>query len=69
MNANLKFEIKAAAFQRMTGKLAPGKDEPAAASPTWESQGERLAAWVEWHKKYDQCFEAIVAAIDQIGLG
>lgn len=68
MNANLKFEIKAAAFHRMTGKLAPGKDEPAA-SPDPISEWDRQTAWVEWNRKYDQCFEAIVAAIDQIGLG
>lgn len=44
---NARFEATAAAFQRETGMLAPGKDQPAAmgGSPTLE---ERTAAWEGW---------------------
>lgn len=64
MNSNLAFEIRARAFQLMTGKLAPGKDEPAAVN--WEDRGDRLAAWMTWLEKYDPCIEAMLNAVDDI---
>lgn len=61
MNANISFEIRARAFYRMTGKLAPGKDEPAAVN--WEDRGERLAVWAAWIRQYGPCIDAMLEAM------
>lgn len=53
MNENLKFEIKAEAFHRMTGMLAPGKNS---------CQGE--AAWEAWTQKYRGVVEAMFVAVE-----
>lgn len=37
-------------FQHETGKLAVGKDMPAAANETDEQREERKAIWIEWMK-------------------
>ena len=44
MNANDRYEHDAAEFLAATGKLAPGKDQPAAMGGA-PSQEERIAAW------------------------
>ena len=46
MNANDRYEARAARFYKETGMMAPGKDEPPGFSAhTWE---ERMEAWNKW---------------------
>lgn len=64
MNANTEFEIKANAFKRMTGMMAPGKDEPAASHG--HSYEERQAAWANWHTQHLKIIRALLHALDDI---
>lgn len=57
------FEIKAAAFHRMTGILAPGKDEPAACGG--HDMGARIDAWDAWNTCHHAVIEAILWAVDR----
>lgn len=45
------YEVKAEAFRRMTGMMAPGKDESAAAGGvyTYEERRESFNAWLKQH--------------------
>lgn len=61
MNENIKFEIRADAFHRMTGYMAPGKD--ARYGPSHE---ERMIAYREWHDKYGDVVDAMFRAMDHI---
>lgn len=58
---NEKFEIKAGAFNRMTGIIAPGKDSGCSLS-----RYEREVAWDEWCEKYGDVFNAIIHQIGSI---
>ena len=59
------FEVKAEAFRRMTGMMAPGKDESAAAggSHTYE---ERSAAYDAWWKQHGDCVRAVMRATESV---
>ena len=59
------FDVRAEAFRRMTGMMAPGKDESAAAnSPhTYE---DRIAAYDEWWKQHGDCVRAVMKATEAI---
>lgn len=61
MNANLRYEIKAAAFHRMTGHMAPGKD----AAPGAEVAREfREMLWSLWWKDHGPIIDAVLDAVD-----
>lgn len=64
MNANTRFEIKAEAFHRMTGMLAPGKD--GSCDTVGESFEERIRAWNEWHIENDRIIIAMLNAMEAI---
>lgn len=57
------FEVRAEAFRRMTGMMAPGKDESAAAggAHTYE---ERCAAYEAWWKQHGDCVRAVMRATE-----
>lgn len=61
MNANLEYEIKARAFHRMTGYMAPGKDEAAASHG--DSYEVRVAIWAQWHQQWAPCIDALLWAV------
>ena len=61
MDANMKFEIKAEAFRRMTGLLAPGKD--AMQGPPLE---ERMRAWDMWLVKNGKVVDAMLRAMERV---
>ncbi len=48
MNANIRFEIIADTFCRMTGMLAPGKD--AWAGPSHDERRQEFTRWNDEHK-------------------
>ena len=56
------YEIKAKAFQTMTGMLAPGKDSREV-NPTIE---ERRIAYEEWQHKNWNIIKAILNATEEI---
>ena len=62
MDANIRFEIRADAFHRMTGMLAPGKN-------AWQgpSREERTEAWEKWNKDFSTVIDAMFQAIEYIG--
>ena len=62
---NERFERIAEAFQRDTGYLRPGKDEPAASGGS--RKGEREAAWQAWVEAI--CAEARAAIASTEGAG
>lgn len=64
MNANTRYEIKARAFNLMTGHMAPGKDSPAAAGPT--DYDERELAWLRWLDTNRHCIESMFQAFEEI---
>ena len=64
MDSNIRYEIKARAFQRMTGEMAPGKDAPEATYP--EPIEKRQAMWDAWLKTHGECAEAMLKAAEEI---
>lgn len=64
MNTNLKFEIKAKAFEIMTGLLAPGKDCPAACNGS--DYGLREDCWKDWNNRYSKVVNAMILAFEKI---
>ena len=61
MDANTKFEIKAKAFQIMTGILAPGKDYPAAVNqPDYDLREE---SWKDWNLRHGKVVNAMILAL------
>lgn len=63
MNAYTHFEIKACAFYRMTGIMAPGKDEPAASGG--HPMGERIDAWDKWNTDNHDLIAALLWAVER----
>ncbi len=63
-DSNTIFEIKAEAFRRMTGHMAPGKDAAALSYPA--SYEERSAAWEVWNQSNRECFVATIQAMQNI---
>jgi len=61
MNDNVRFEIKADAFLRMTGMLAPGKH--AWSGPSYY---ERTEAWEKWNNKHGEIIAAMLDAAETI---
>ena len=59
------FDVRAEAFRRMTGMMAPGKDQSAEANEphTYE---ERIAAYDAWWKQYGDCVRAVMKATEAI---
>lgn len=57
------YEIKALAFYKMTGYLAPGKDQPAACAV---NEDVRIAVWAEWCKTHAQCIDALMKAMVEV---
>jgi len=54
------YEIKAAAFRRYTGLMAPGKDESAAAyGAAYET---RVAVWDMWTRTHGEVINAVIKA-------
>ena len=64
MNAGLRYELRARAFELMTGQLAPGKDAPAEVNGA--SMEEREQAWREWLEQHFACVEAMLKAVDEL---
>jgi hypothetical protein len=52
------YEIKAAAFRRITGLMAPGKDESAAAGGA--SYETRTAVWDLWIRAHGEVINAVI---------
>ena len=61
MDENTKYEIKADAFHRMRGMLAPGKD-------AWmgPSHHERMTAWSEWLESYGCVIDAMLQSVEYV---
>lgn len=57
------YEIKARAFHRMTGMMAPGKDEPAASGG--HPMGERMDAWDKWTTDHHDVIKAVLLAVEK----
>lgn len=63
LNEIERFEIVATAFYRMTGRLAPGKDSPAALPSDREG---RSAAWEEWNTEHGDTVRAVLNAVESV---
>lgn len=59
------FEVRAEAFRRMTGMMAPGKDESAAAGGV-HTYEERCAAYEAWWKQHGDCVRAVMRATESV---
>lgn len=59
-----RYEIKAQAFQSMTGHMAPGKDAPSALYPA--SYEERKKVRDEWLKQHGECVRAMLRGFEAI---
>jgi hypothetical protein len=60
LSAFTAYEIKAAAFQQMTGMMAPGKDD-AMGSHRYE---DRQEAWEKWHTDNRAMIDAMLAGAE-----
>lgn len=59
-----QFEIKAGAFRRMTGMMAPGKDaSPHSYQPEYEI---REAVYRLWSEMYGKCVSAVLASTEHV---
>ena len=61
LDANTRFELKAAAFERMEGMLAPGKDQRE--GPSYE---ERMRRWGDWCVNNEEIVNAFMGAIQRV---
>lgn len=61
IDADLKFELKAKAFENMRWMLAPGKTQAFGAS-------EKLRAkeWAEWNDTYGVVFGHFIKALEEV---
>lgn len=59
-----RYEIKAYAFHRMTGHMAPGKDPASASYPA--SFEERTAAWDKFMAEHGPVILAMLRAFEEI---
>jgi len=64
MNTIEQYEIKARAFQIMTGEMAPGKDVPSCCYSM--SFDERSEMWDKWLKENSECINAMMRAFNDI---
>ena len=65
MDANLTYEIKAEAFRRMTGLMAPGKSVSPLAYSGQEDEDLRYREWQEWNDKYGEVIGHLLAVVQQ----
>ena len=63
MTDNVKFEIMADAFLRMTGMLAPGKDAREGPSSYTD---ERWMAWAEWRENNRAIIFHLMNAVEHV---
>lgn len=63
MNANLKYEIQANAFYRLTGRLAPGKDDP-----TRDDRSLKVAQaiWNLWQQEHGTTIVAMLESVEDV---
>ena len=61
MDANIRFEIRANVFHKMTGMLAPGKD--AREGPPLE---ERIMAWEKWNRNNCKIVNMVLDATEHV---
>lgn len=61
MTSNMIYEVKAEAFRRMTGHMAPGKDASPASYPA--PLEDRAAAWDKWHADHRDILRAFTLAL------
>jgi hypothetical protein len=59
------FDVRAEAFRRMTGMMAPGKDESALGA-SGHSDEERRAAFDAWYKQHGDCVRAVMKATESV---
>lgn len=64
MTAIEMYEIKAEAFRRMTGHMAPGKDASVHSYPA--PYEERVAAWEKWRAEHGEIISAMLGAFRAI---
>lgn len=64
LNANERFEIKARAFEKMRGMLAPGKD--AGIICGGDLRKVREDEWYSWCDKYDVVIRHMLDAFEEI---
>ena len=64
LDSYYRYEIKAQAFQRMTGHMAPGKDAPSASYPAPSEERQKL--WAEWVAENDKCIEAMLFSFERV---
>lgn len=57
-----RFEIRASVFYKVKGKLAPGKDWPAALGPRPETL---LAEWDEWNRQNGKLLKMVLDAVEE----
>ena len=64
LSTNIRYELKAYAFYRMTGELAPGKDvSPERVSASFD---ERYDLWIAWLEQNGECINAMLSAVNVI---
>jgi len=64
-----RFEIKAHTFYKMTGFLAPGKDEPLAAGHSNSRELRRQHEWEAWNGAYGKVVNTTIDAfVETMGL-
>jgi hypothetical protein len=61
INPNLKFELKARAFENMRFMLAPGKDQRSG-----PPMATREKEWYEWCDKHDKVFGHFIRAAEEL---
>lgn len=59
------FDVRADAFRRMTGMMAPGKSEPLEMAGMHTDE-EKREAFNEWWKCHGDCVRAVMKATESI---
>jgi len=65
LDSSLRFEVKADAFYRETGQLAPGKDAAALSAAAEDRQQQ----WDDWNKAYGKVIDRVFTAVETLTQG
>lgn len=63
MNANVRFEIIAHAFQKDTGLMAPGKSVP---DCMYQDEGERWRMWEKWNRHHRNIIDNLLSSVEYV---
>ena len=64
LTTHQSYEVKAMAYEKMTGKMAPGKDAPP--GMLTEPMETRISKWWNWNEEHHEVIDAILYSVEEL---